>query len=210
MLGIILNPLGQEVPGQPAADINYTGAGNDYLCPPDPQYNTGGEQGFFYDTPLGGLGDGGIPTDTELASVYGYTPVAGGWVNGQFNNQNGYWPSPWRVPGGWNPAGAYGPQPNLSGLRDSCASQCGGTPMENMGCPQSTGGGYDAGCVSSWMRDCLNNCPSANVSTGGSAPVSSLSSSTPTWLVLLVIAGLGVAGWWGYREFKKPVRAHAA
>jgi hypothetical protein len=44
---------------------------------------------------------------------------------------------------------------------------------------------------------------------GGYGPQPSLSgasSTTPTWLVALVIAGLGVAGWWGYKEFKKPVR----
>lgn len=113
MLGFILAPLGQQVPGQYPNEINYaySGAGT-YLCPDDPQYNTQGEPGLYYDTQLGGPA---IPTDAELATVYGYTPVAAGWINAA----EGFMPGPWRTPGGWNPAGAYGPPTSLSGLRDA-------------------------------------------------------------------------------------------
>lgn len=150
MLGFIVNPLGQKVDGQFPAEINYTFGGDTYLCPPDPQFNTRGEQGFYYDTPLGGLAGPAIPTDAEMASVYGYTPVMAGWIPSvNADGTTTYYPGPWRVPGGWNPAGGYGPQPSLSGA----------------------------------------------------------SGTTPPWLVLAVIAGLGLAGWWGYKEFKKPVRA---
>ena len=144
MLGFIPVPLGQEVDGQPPSEIAmaYGGSGT-YLCPPDPQFNTRGEIGYYYDTQLGGPA---IPTDAELASVYGHTPVAAGWISSP--NGDGtttYWPAPWRVPGGWNPAGGYGPQPSLSGA----------------------------------------------------------SASASPWMALAVIAVLGIAGWWGYREFNK-------
>jgi|WetSurMetagenome_2_1015567.scaffolds.fasta_scaffold348677_1 hypothetical protein len=109
MLGFILAPLGQKVAGQFPSDIQYSYGGNGtFLCPPDPQFNQRGEQGFYYDTPLGGPA---IPTDAELATVYGRTPVASAWINAK----EGFFPSPWRVPGGWNPAGAWGPQMSLSG-----------------------------------------------------------------------------------------------
>jgi hypothetical protein len=147
-LGFIVSPLGQEVAGQFPSTVNYLGTGAPYLCPPDAQFNQRGEQGYFYDSYLGGargLGDGGIPTDTEMASVYGYTPVMGGWIDAK----EGYFPGPWNPPGGWNAAGGYGPQPSLSGA----------------------------------------------------------SGSTPTWLYFLVIAGLGIAGWWSYRQFKKPLES---
>jgi hypothetical protein len=153
-LGFILAPLGQEVPGQYPNQIeDAIGGSGSYLCPPDPQFNQNGEAGLYYDTALGGLGDGGIPTDAELAKVYGYTPVIGGWINAA----EGYFPAPWIPPGGWNAAGGagspYGPQVSLSGLR----------------------GASDG--------------------------------STPSWLVVAVVAVLGLAGWWAYREFQKPVRA---
>lgn len=109
MLGFIVNPLGVKVPGQFPAEINYTGSGDQYLCPFDPQWNQRGEQGMYYDTPLGGPA---IPTDAELATVYGYTPVMAGWIKAK----EGYFPGPWRPPGGWNPAGKWGPQMSLSGV----------------------------------------------------------------------------------------------
>lgn len=148
MLGLILAPLGQEVPGQYPNEVALTFGSNSYLCPPDPSFNTRGEQGLYYDTHLGGLAGDAIPTDAELATVYGYTPVAGGWIAAK----EAYYPSTWVPPNNWSAAGQYGPQPSLKGLRGA-------------------------------------------------------SSGTPGWLVAVVIAGLGVAGWWGYREFKKPVRA---
>ncbi len=112
MLGFVLVPLGQKVDGQFPSDINYAiGGAGTFLCPEDPQYNQHGEAGFYPDTQLGGPA---IPTDAELSTIYGYTPVNAGWVNAQ----EGYMPGPWRVPGGWNPAGAYGPQAGLGGLQD--------------------------------------------------------------------------------------------
>jgi hypothetical protein len=109
MLGFIVAPLGQKVAGQYPNEINYAyGGRGSYLEPHDPQFNTSGEPGFYYDTPLGGPA---IPTDAELAQNYGYTPVQAGWINAK----EGFFPGPWRVPGGWNPAGAWGPQPTLSG-----------------------------------------------------------------------------------------------
>lgn len=52
-LGIILSPYG-KVPGAYPSAINYSYGGNgQFLCPPDPQYDTRGEQGFYYDTALG-------------------------------------------------------------------------------------------------------------------------------------------------------------
>lgn len=110
MLGFIVAPLGQKVPGQYPNEINYSYGGDGvYLCPPDPQWNQNGEQGFYYDTHLGGPA---IPTDAELATVYGRTPVAAAWVTAK----EGFFPGPWRTPGGWNPAGAWGPPVSLSGL----------------------------------------------------------------------------------------------
>lgn len=132
MLGIILAPYGQ-IPGAYPSAINYSyGGGGSYLCPDDPQFNTRGEPGLYYDTQLGGsslrsklavwrakrqikkqLGLRGIPTDAELATVYGYTPVASGWVAAK----EGYFPSPWLPPNGWNPAAQFGPMRSLNGLR---------------------------------------------------------------------------------------------
>jgi hypothetical protein len=107
MLGFIPAPMGQKVPGQYPNQIQYSyGGDGHYLCPPDPRFNQHGEIGMYYDTPLGGPQ---IPTDAELATVYGRTPVASAWITAK----EGYFPSPWRPPGGWNPAGAWGPQPSL-------------------------------------------------------------------------------------------------
>jgi hypothetical protein len=107
MLGFIVAPLGKEVPGQYPSEIQYSYDGNrSYLGPFDPQFNTSGEAGLYYDTALGG-----IPTDAELATAYQYTPVASAWINAK----EGFFPAPWRTPGGWSPAGAYGPKMSLSG-----------------------------------------------------------------------------------------------
>ena len=110
MLGFILSPLGQEVPGQYPNEIAFQFGAGAHACYEncDPQYNQHGEPGLYHDTQLGG-----IPTDAQLAPTYGYTPVISGWVMGQ----EGMFPAPWRPPGGWNSAGQYGPQANLSGLR---------------------------------------------------------------------------------------------
>jgi hypothetical protein len=119
MLGFVVAPLGQKVDGQFPYGIQYAygGEGN-YLCPYDPQWNQNGEAGFYTDTRLGGGLAGGVPTDAELGPVYGYTPDVGGWVNAA----EGFFPAPWRVPGGWNSAGRYGPQMSLSGYGLGVAS----------------------------------------------------------------------------------------
>jgi hypothetical protein len=104
---MVLAPFG-KIPGAYPSQINYSyGGGGTFLRPADPGFNTRGEQAFFHDTNLGA-----IPTDAELATTYQYTPVASGWVAAK----EGYYPSPWTPPNGWNPAGAYGPQMSLSGL----------------------------------------------------------------------------------------------
>jgi hypothetical protein len=124
MLGFILAPLGQKVPGQFPNEINYAyGGAGTYLCPPDPQWNQNGEQGLYYDTRLGGLGD--IPTDAELARNYGYTPVTSAWINAK----EGFFPAPWRTPGGWDPAGAYGPPMSLSGAMSTSSLVMYGLPV---------------------------------------------------------------------------------
>lgn len=101
MLGVILQPF-------PEIAQARGGQGN-YLEPDDPFFNQRGEVGRFYDTYLGGLG--AIPTDAELATNYGYTPVGSGWIN---SKDQGYVTGPWRF--GWDPAGSYGPPSSLSGL----------------------------------------------------------------------------------------------
>jgi len=117
MLGFVLAPLGQEVPGQFPNEIAFSyGGGGTFLCPPDPQWNQYGEQGLYYDTKLGGLG--AIPTDAELATAYGWTPTVTGWVAAQ----EGYFPAPWRPPGGWDPSYPNGPSMSLSGLGDDASS----------------------------------------------------------------------------------------
>jgi len=98
MLGVILSPYPEIAQAR--------GAQGNYLEPFDPYFNQRGERGWYYDTQLGA-----IPTDAELATNYGYTPVASGWIN---STNQGYVTGPWR--GGWDPAGAYGPPTSLSGL----------------------------------------------------------------------------------------------
>jgi len=103
MLSFVVAPVNPQ-PGVFPAGIQYAYGGTGrYLCPPDPQFNQRGEQGFYYDTALGA-----IPTDAELAKNYGYTPVTSGWIN----SREGYYPAPY-IPPGWNAAGAYGPQVSL-------------------------------------------------------------------------------------------------
>jgi len=115
-LGVILTPYGANGPGWYAETGSAKGGRGTYLKTPGPgQYpttdrffNTRGETGFYYDTQLGrSLRD--IPTDAELATVYGYTPVASGWINAK----QGFFTPPWRF--GWDPAGQYGPPVSLTG-----------------------------------------------------------------------------------------------
>jgi hypothetical protein len=152
MLGFFVVPSGQN-PGSPPSEVGYSIDGDGtWLCPFDPQYNTRGEAGMYFDTSLGGLrapaaeyslvgaltaalqtlsparratnagrarqatrrsaGMNGIPTDAELASVYGYTPFTSGWIA---SKDGRYFPANWQPPSGWDPAGEYGPQISLSG-----------------------------------------------------------------------------------------------
>lgn len=89
----------------------------------DPRFNERGEAGYYYDTQLGEtvstvgtrkpawiekmrakwqawrarFGLGGFPTDFQLATIRGYLPVEGGWVQ----TQQGYMSSgPWLPPHG--------------------------------------------------------------------------------------------------------------
>jgi hypothetical protein len=85
----------------------------------DPQFFTTGEAGYYYDTHLGDVvstklpwfermrakwvawkakkGLAGFPTDFQLATIRGYLPVEGGWVQ----TQQGYMSSgPWLPPHG--------------------------------------------------------------------------------------------------------------
>jgi hypothetical protein len=100
MLGVILRSPYPEI-------AQARGGQGNYLSPYDPYYNQRGERGWYHDTQLGD-----IPTDAELSTAYGYTPVNSGWVN----TKEGFITGPWR--GGWDPAGAYGPSISLSGLGD--------------------------------------------------------------------------------------------
>lgn len=120
-LGIVLAPYG-HIPGAFPSAINYSTGGNGtFLCPDDPQFNQKGESGFFFDTQLGAivkpnwftrqrykramkkLGLGQIPTDAELATVRGYTPVESGWV--ATADPTAYRPGPWVPPSGAPPGG---------------------------------------------------------------------------------------------------------
>lgn len=113
-LGIILTPYGQ-IPGAYPSEISRTTHGGPYLCPPDKQYNQRGEQGLYYDTPLGAprlplgrtLGD--IPNDFELAKVRGILTPNHGWVMTQQGPYNEFWVPP----NGWQPTAARGGKINL-------------------------------------------------------------------------------------------------
>ena len=142
-LGIVLTPYGRNPDGtSPPFAVNYSGVNrHDTLCPREPQFNTRGEQGMYYDTPLGGLGAtiarkierwkinrqrrlmglGSIPTDAELATVRGYTPVASGWINSV--SPKGYVTGPWLPPNGADYSGTPAPIAlfGLRGLREDPA-----------------------------------------------------------------------------------------
>lgn len=95
-LGIILTPYG-HTPDYPPAGIafNYKGA-TSWAVPFDPQHYRRGEAGYYYDTPLGGLGGLGTPapTDFELARRWGYLPFHAGWVTTKQGYQSGNWHPP--------------------------------------------------------------------------------------------------------------------
>lgn len=117
-LGVILSPFGAHGPGWGTEISKAYGGKGTYLQPARPYpttdrfFNTRGEVGYYYDTQLGD-----IPTDAELTKTYQcYTPVNSGWINAK----EGYITGPWRF--GWDPAGAYGPQTSLSGLREASAT----------------------------------------------------------------------------------------
>ena len=110
-LGIILAPYGQ-IPGAYPSEIARTTHGGQMLCPLDPQYNTRGETGFYYDTQLGGarshvpigrtLAD--IPNDFEISRTRGILTPNAGWIATQAGPYN----QPWVPPNGWTPTGATG------------------------------------------------------------------------------------------------------
>lgn len=130
-LGIVLTPYGQ-IPGQWPSGIAY-GYGNDgtYQQPYDAQYYTRGEAGYYHDTPLGkppslfarmrakmhrrGL-SGSIPTDADLAPIYGYQP----FIAGNIANSSGpAYVGPWVPPNGWQQGMAFGPNRGFSGFGDA-------------------------------------------------------------------------------------------
>jgi hypothetical protein len=110
-LGLVLAPGAPPSPWE----IAYVGQGTRcYVGQYDRQYHTQGEPGFYFDTPLGGLG--AIPTDAELSRYSGYTPVMSSWTPfKQPNGQTLFWSNPWVPPNGYwtNPQSAppasYGP-----------------------------------------------------------------------------------------------------
>lgn len=143
-LGIVLTSYGQNPDGtSPPFTVNYASVNrHNNLCPPDPQFNTRGEQGMYYDTPLGGFGQsklgrkiarwkinhtrrlmglGDIPTDAELARVRGYTPVQSGWIN---TADHRFVTGPWIPPNGQDYSGTPAPIAlhGLRGLRDDAAA----------------------------------------------------------------------------------------
>ncbi len=133
---MIIAPYGQIPNGGWPTEVGYSyGGDGTFLCPYDPGYNTRGEMQLYHDTRLGratcgALGAGklswwkrrklkaararslsGIPTDGDLAQMFGWMPVMSGWVS----TSNGPYYDHYRPPNGWNPAGAYGPQPGPLG-----------------------------------------------------------------------------------------------
>jgi len=114
-LGIILAPNG-HVPNAWPYEIGYGYGGNgNFLCPSDPMYMTRGEYGLYHDTMLGRaakkpgflsrlkrkMGLGSIPSDFDLGTIYGYTPVNSGWIA----TREGYYTGPWIPPDGYRPGG---------------------------------------------------------------------------------------------------------
>ncbi len=140
---MILTPNG-HVPGSWPSGIAYSyGPNGTYLCEQDPQHHERGEYGLYPDTMLGaparkpslaqrikrslGLGSGGIPTDADLSSIYGYTPYNNGWVA----FQNGNYPGSWTSPNGYQPGipMQHNPAP-LAGLRDAATIPPQATPND--------------------------------------------------------------------------------
>lgn len=75
-LGLVLAPEGDISPA-PYSEVGAVMQNWRTRCGPnDPQFNTRGEAGHYYDTPLGGVG----PSDLQLSRIYGYTPVVNSWV----------------------------------------------------------------------------------------------------------------------------------
>jgi hypothetical protein len=109
-LGLVL------APGTPPSPYEIVYVGQDTRCYQgqyDRQYQTRGEPGFYFDSPLGA-----IPTDAELSRYYGYTPVMSTWT--PFKQPSGktlFWSNPWIPPNGYwtNPQAA--PPASLEGSR---------------------------------------------------------------------------------------------
>lgn len=75
-LGIVLAPYGDISP-EPPGEIAATMQNWRTRCGPnDPQFNTRGEAGYYYD----GLAGVAPPGDLEMSRIYGYTPVVNSWV----------------------------------------------------------------------------------------------------------------------------------
>jgi hypothetical protein len=129
-LGVVLTPYGKIPGGYPPSGIAYQYGGNGtYLGPPDPQFYTQGEAGYYFDSPLGAarapnffermrikralkkIGLGAIPTDFELATVRNYLPVESGWVT----TKQGYQTGPWLPPHGVWPPYTRAPIPGIPG-----------------------------------------------------------------------------------------------
>jgi hypothetical protein len=101
-LGLVLSPYGDISP-QMYSEISATYQNYRNHCGPfDPQFNTQGEAGYYYDTPLGGNG----PTDFQVARAIGYTPVVNSWVPFQ---QETWTMAPWVPPNGGGAYGTIGP-----------------------------------------------------------------------------------------------------
>lgn len=91
--------------GTDGADGAYRGVGP-FVAPPMPIASDG--------PPI-------IPTDEQLSSRYGYTPVMSQWIP----FQQGNWPAPWSPPGGPRPLA--GPRLSLLGAAETAAAS--GTPL---------------------------------------------------------------------------------
>lgn len=112
------------------------GARQDYLAPWDPQWNTRGEVGFYYDTQLGRLGNpgflakigsfgqrvkaklglGSMPTEFEIARgcQMPYTPAMSSWIA----TKEGYVTQPWPRGDNYAPSVAQPGWPAMLGEAD--------------------------------------------------------------------------------------------